>query len=223
MTIGAITGLYQQKIKRLLAYSTILNMGYVLIGLVSFSIDGLQSLFFYLLIYLFTNIGVFTLLLSIKELRNQPTKSLFLNNSVESLDKRKNIELSSLVYITDLQKLRNQPLLAFSFTLIIASFAGFPPLAGFFAKLYIFFSAISFQYYVLLFVAVIMSVISCFYYLRLIKYIYFSPVQTNTFIMPISFIHSIIISIVVLFLIVFMFYPGPLLTLSLSLALNILA
>jgi len=203
MTIGAITGLYQQKLKRLLAYSTILNMGYVLIGLVSFSIDGLQSLFFYLFVYLFTNIGMFTLILAIKELRNN--------------------QLHSLVYITDLQKLRNQPLLAFSFIIIVASFAGFPPLAGFFAKLYIFFSAIALQYYLLLMVAVIMSVISCFYYLRLIKYVYFAPIQSNVFIMPLSFIHSVILSIVVLCLIVFMFYPGPLLTLSLSLALNVLA
>lgn len=203
LTVGAITGLYQQKLKRLLAYSTILNMGYVLIGLVSFSIDGLQALFFYLFIYLFTNIGVFTLILAIKELRNN--------------------QLYSLVYITDLQKLRNQPLIAFSFIIMIASFAGFPPLAGFFAKLYIFFSAIALQYYLLLAVAVIMSVISCFYYLRLIKYVYFSPVQSNVFIMPVSLIHSIIISVVVLCLIVFMFYPGPLLTLSLSLALNVLS
>jgi len=225
MTIGAITGLYQQKLKRLLAYSTILNMGYVLIGLVSFSIDGLQSLFFYLLIYLFTNIGVFTLILAIKELRNQPIipqRDSQESKNLDSKAEKANVEINSLVYITDLQKLRNQPLLAFSFTLIIASFAGFPPLAGFFAKLYVFFSAISFQYYALLFVAVIMSVISCFYYLRLIKYIYFSPIQTNVFIMPISLIHSVIISVVVLSLIMFIFYPGPLLTLSLSLALNVL-
>lgn len=203
MTVGAITGLYQQKLKRLLAYSTILNMGYVLIGLVSFSIDGLQSLFFYLFIYLFTNVGMFTLILAVKELRNN--------------------QLHSLVYITDLQKLRNQPLLAFSFVIIVASFAGFPPLAGFFAKLYIFFSAIALQYYLLLLVAVVMSVISCFYYLRLIKYVYFAPIQSNIFIMPISFVHALIISVVVLCLIVFMFYPGPLLTLSLSLSLNVLA
>lgn len=203
MTIGAITGLYQQKIKRLLAYSTILNMGYVLIGLVSFSIDGLQALFVYLFIYLFTNIGVFTLILAVKELRNN--------------------QVHSLVYITDLQKLRNQPLLAFSFIIIVASFAGFPPLAGFFAKLYILFSAVALQYYLLLLVAVIMSVISCFYYLRLIKYVYFAPIQSNVFIMPLSLIHSVIISVVVLSLIVFMFYPGPLLTLALSLAINVLA
>lgn len=203
MAVGAITGLYQQKIKRLLAYSTILNMGFALIGLISFSIDGLQSLFFYLFIYLFTNIGVFTILLATKEIRNG--------------------QLHSLVYITDLQKLRNQPLLAFSFAMIISSFAGFPPLAGFFAKLYVFFSAVAFQYYFLLFVAVIMSVISCFYYLRLIKYVYFAPVQSNVFIQPISSIHSIILSVVVLGLIAFIFYPGPLLTLSLSLALDVLA
>jgi NADH-quinone oxidoreductase subunit N len=219
LTIGAITGLYQQKLKRLLAYSTILNMGYVLIGLVSFSIDGLQALFFYLLIYLFTNLGVFTILLAVKELRNN--------------------QLHSLVYITDLQKLRNQPLLAFSFIIIISSFAGFPPLAGFYAKLYVFFSALALQYYVLLIVAVIMSVISCFYYLRLIKYVYFTPLTASAslpptqalienqrltvFLMPLSLIHSLVIASVVLCLIVFMFYPGPLLTLSLSLALNVLS
>ena len=208
MTVGAITGLYQQKLKRLLAYSTILNMGYVLIGLISFSIDGLQSVFFYLLVYLFTNIGVFTLILAIKQLRG---------TSVTDRG------VQGLVYITDLQKLRNQPLLAFSFVIIIASFAGFPPLAGFFAKLYIFFSAIALQYYTVLIFAVLLSVISCFYYLRLIKYVYFSPVQSPIFILPISLIHSVIISIVVLSLIVFMFYPGPLLTLSLTLALNVLA
>lgn len=229
MTIGAITGLYQQKIKRLLAYSTILNMGYVLIGLVSFSIDGLQSLFFYLIVYLFTNIGVFTFLLAVKEVR--ATEDIGPNGEQPAghfVESKARLTTLSLVYITDLQKLRNQPLLAFGFVILIASFAGFPPLAGFFAKLYVFFSAIAFQYYLLLFVAIIMSVISCFYYLRLIKYVYFAPsmgiVSTPaSFIMPISLIHAVIISVVVLSLIVFMFYPGPLLTLSLSLALSVLA
>ncbi len=203
MSVGALTGLYQQKIKRLFAYSTILNMGYLLIGLITFSIDGLQALFFSLFIYIVSNIGLFTLFLAIKEYRNN--------------------KLHPLIYITEIKKIRNQPLLALSFVVIVSSLAGFPPLAGFFGKLYLFFSAIALEYYLLSIVGVLLSVISCFYYLRLIKYLYFAPLQTPVFLMPISFIHSLILSIVVLSLILFIVYPGPLLTLSLSLALQVLA
>jgi NADH-quinone oxidoreductase subunit N len=203
MSIGALTGLYQQKIKRLFAYSTILNMGYLLIGLITFSIEGLQALFFSLFIYILSNIGLFTILLAVKEYRNN--------------------KLYPLIYITEIKKIRNQPLLAFSFIIILCSLAGFPPLAGFFGKLYLFFSAIALEYYLLSIVGVLLSVISCFYYLRLIKYLYFAPLQSQVFLMPLSLIHSLILSIVVLSLILLIVYPGPLLTLSLSLALNILA
>jgi len=203
MSIGAITGLYQQKIKRLFAYSTILNMGHLLIGLITFSIDGLQALFFSLFIYILSNFGLFTLLLAVKEYRNN--------------------KLHPLIYITEIKKIRNQPLLAFSFVIIVCSLAGLPPLAGFFGKLYLFFSAIALEYYLLSIVGVLLSVISCFYYLRLMKYLYFAPLSNPVFLMPLSFIHSLILSVVVLGLILFIVYPGPFLTLSLSLALQVLA
>jgi len=203
MSVGALTGLYQQKLKRLFAYSTILNMGYLLIGLITFSIDGIQALFFSLFIYILSNIGLFTLFLAVKEYRNN--------------------KLHPLIYITEIKKIRNQPLLALSFVVILSSLAGFPPLAGFFGKLYLFFSAIALEYYLLSIVGVLLSVVSCFYYLRLMKYLYFAPLQTPVFLMPISFIHSMILSVVVLSLILFIVYPGPLLTLSLSLALQVLA
>jgi len=203
MGVGALTGLYQQKLKRLFAYSTILNMGYLLIGLITFSVDGLQALFFSLFIYIISNIGLFTIFLAVKEYRNN--------------------KLYPLIYITEVKKLRNQPLLAFSFVIIVSSLAGFPPLAGFFGKLYLFFSAIALEYYLLSILGVLFSVVSCFYYLRLIKYLYFAPLQSPVFLMPISLIHSIILSVVVLSLILFIIYPGPLLTLSLSLALQIVA
>lgn len=210
MLIGSITGLFQLKLKRLLAYSTLLNMGYLVIGLLCFSVEGLQALFFYLFLYLITNLGLFTLLLSVKQYK--PTKA---GGHVAGGS------ITPLVYLTEVKALRYHPLLALSLLLILASLAGFPPLAGFFAKLYLFFSALSLKYYLLSIIGVLCSVVSSFYYLRLINFLYFSPIQKPVMVLPLSFIHSLIISVVVFILVGFFLYPGPLLSLSLSLALHL--
>jgi NADH-quinone oxidoreductase subunit N len=228
MLVGAFGGLYQTKIKRLLAYSAIGHMGYLTIGLITGSVEGVTAVFIYLFIYMITSIGFFTILLSVESALPQ------------SFNRDRRIRLT---YITDLALLsKAHPLLAFSAAIILFSMAGIPPLAGFFSKLYLFLAAISSSFYLLATIAVLTSVVGCFYYIRLIKYLYFSsgvsqPLAGNDGAtygytasslharphhVTLSLTHSLIISASVFFLVLFILYPGPLLTLSLSLALHLL-
>lgn len=228
MLVGAFGGLYQKKIKRLLAYSAIGHMGYLTIGFITGSVEGVTAVFIYLFIYMITSIGFFTILLAVESALPQ------------SFSRDRRIRLT---YITDLALLsKAHPLLAFSAAIILFSMAGIPPLAGFFSKLYLFIAAISSSLYVLATIAVLTSVVGCFYYIRLIKYLYFaasasqplavssgdsygyvaSSVHDRPHQVSLSLTHSIIIAASVFFLVLFIVYPGPLLSLALSLALNLL-
>lgn len=225
MLVGAFGGLYQSKLKRLLAYSAIGHMGYLTIGLITGSIEGVTAVFIYLFIYMITSIGFFAVLLAVESADPQ------------SFSRDRRIRLT---YLTDLALIsKAHPLLAFSVAIILFSMAGIPPLAGFFSKLYLFLAAISSSLYVLATIAVLTSVVGCFYYIRLIKYLYFSSPNTveplaaggssfrlNLHSRPhqitLSLTHSVVIAFSVFFLVLFILYPGPLLTLSLSLALDLL-
>lgn len=152
ITIGfsSIVTLYQKKIKRFLAYSSINHVGYILVGLASGTLLGLHSVFFYLFAYLTMIFAFFGLL------------ALFPKN---------------LVYITDLLTLRNYPFLKFLTLGVFFSMAGLPPLLGFFSKFYIILAAIESHYYFIMSLIVGCSVISAFYYLRIIKVIQFEIAQ----------------------------------------------
>ena len=151
MTLGAIAGLGQNKIKRLLAYSSIGHVGYLLIGLACGTIEGIQSLLIGILIYVFMTINAFAVVLALRQNRQAPLK-----------------------YISDLSGLaKTNPILAFTFSITMFSYAGIPPLAGFCSKLYLFLAALGCGAYLLALVGVIASVISCFYYIRFVKVMYF--------------------------------------------------
>jgi NADH-quinone oxidoreductase subunit N len=152
MLFGAIAAIGQKNIKRLIAYSSIGHIGYALAGVASASNDGIQSSVIYLTIYIVMNLGLFSCLLMLR--RN--------DNYYESID-----DLSGLS--------KNHPILSFSLLVILFSLAGIPPLAGFFAKFYIFKAVLEQSMYFLAIVGLLSTVIAAFYYLRIIKIIYFDP------------------------------------------------
>ena len=150
MIVGAVAAIGQQNIKRLMAYSSIGHMGYVLAGLATGTNEGIQSLIIYLTIYLVMNLGAFGCIFMMK---------------------RENIFYENINDLSGLSK--NHPILAFSFLIILFSLAGIPPLAGFFAKFYIFMVVIEVKMYALAIIGLVTTVVSAFYYIRIIKVIYF--------------------------------------------------
>ena len=150
MLVGNIAAIFQDNIKRMLAYSGIAHAGYLLIGIVANSEQGIASIIFYLAIYLFMNIGAFAVVF-IMEGEGKEGNSI---HRFKGLAKR-------------------SPLLAAAMSLFMVSLAGFPPTAGFFGKLYVFIAAIKSGYTLITILAVIASVISVYFYLRVIVMMYF--------------------------------------------------
>tara|TARA_B100001250_G_scaffold58945_1_gene45882 strand:- start:1154 stop:2566 length:1413 start_codon:yes stop_codon:yes gene_type:complete len=150
MILGAVAAIGQNNIKRLMAYSSIGHMGYALAGLATGTNSGVQGTIIYLTIYLVMNLGAFGCIFMMK---------------------RENIYYENINDLSGLSK--NHPMLALSFLIILFSLAGIPPLAGFFAKFYIFMAVIENKMYTLAIIGLVTTVISAFYYLRIIKIIYF--------------------------------------------------
>jgi NADH-quinone oxidoreductase subunit N len=152
MLFGAIAAIGQTNLKRLIAYSSIGHIGYILAGLATVSNSGIQSSIMYIIIYIIMNLGLFSCLLMMR--RN--------NEYYEDIS-----DLSGLS--------KNHPVLSLTLLIILFSLAGIPPLAGFFAKFYIFKSVIEQSMYFLAIVGLLSTVVAAFYYLRIIKIIYFDP------------------------------------------------
>lgn len=150
MTWGALAGLAQNNIKRLMAYSSIGNMGYALLGIVAATPQGASSVILYMTIYMVMTAGTFGIILCMR--RN--------GRSVEAI--------SDLAGIS-----RTNPMMAYALAILLFSMSGIPPLAGFFGKLFVFQAAVASGFYVLAVVGVITSVIAAYYYLRIIKVMFF--------------------------------------------------
>ncbi|MDC3035965.1 NADH-quinone oxidoreductase subunit NuoN [Candidatus Pelagibacter sp.] len=150
MVFGAVAAIGQTNLKRLVAYSSISHVGYALAGLATGTNDGIQNSVIYITIYILMNLGLFSCLLMMKRK----------DEYYENID-----DLSGLS--------KNHPMLALSLLIILFSLAGIPPLAGFFAKFYIFKSVIEQSMYFLAVVGLLSTVVAAFYYLRLIKIMYF--------------------------------------------------
>ena len=190
MLFAAVAAIAQTNIKRLMAYSSIGHIGYALIGVACVSPEGIKSLTVYLMIYLIMNISVFAFILTMK--RND----------------------EYFEQISDMSGLyKNHPLSAIMISLMMFSLAGIPPLAGFFGKFYIFMAAVESNMFVLAVIGIIASVIGAFYYLRIVKVIYFDEPQA-------SYDGVSIKSLAVLFyptsllVVIFCFYPLPLLKIA---------
>lgn len=150
MLVGNIAAIFQNDLKRMLAYSGIAHAGYLLIGIVTNTQEGMASIIFYLAVYLFMNIGAFAVVF-IMEGEGQGGNSI---NRFKGLAKK-------------------NPLLAAAMSLFMVSLAGFPPTAGFFGKLFVFYAAIKEGYILITILAVIASIISVYFYLRVIVMMYF--------------------------------------------------
>jgi NADH-quinone oxidoreductase subunit N len=150
MIFGALGALSQTRMKRLLAFSSIGHVGFLLIGLASGTLEGLQGVFLYLLVYFFMTINAFSFVLSLRSDGEEP----------RYLHELKNLSVSN-------------PLLSITFSLTLFSMAGIPPLAGFLSKFYLFFAGLNASLYSLCVLGILSSVLSCFYYISLIKLMYF--------------------------------------------------
>jgi NADH-quinone oxidoreductase subunit N len=146
MVVGAFAALQQENMKRLLAYSSIGNMGYALIGLVSGTVGGVQASLLYVALYIMTTLGFFACLLTLHR-RGQVVEKIS--------------DLSGIVKVF--------PGIGFAMVFLLFSMAGIPPLAGFLGKMYVFQAAVAQEQYALALIGVITSVISAAYYLRVIK------------------------------------------------------
>ncbi len=150
MVLGALAAIPQSNIKRLMAYSSIGHVGYLLIGVAAGNTIGIQGVLFYLAVYLFMNVGTFAVILSMRQK----------GRMVEG--------------ITDLAGLsKTNPLMAGALAIFMFSMAGIPPMAGFWGKFYIFKAAIDSGMIALAVIGVLTSVIGAYYYLRIIKIMYF--------------------------------------------------
>ena len=154
MILGAVAAIGQTNIKRLIAYSSIGHVGYALAGLSTGTVTGYNSSIAYISIYVIMNLGVFGCIFLMKK------------------DGKYCEDIKDLAGIS-----KQNPILAISFLIIMFSLAGIPPLAGFFAKFYIFMSVIESGMYTLAIVGLLSTVISAFYYLRIIKIIYFDEIK----------------------------------------------
>jgi NADH-quinone oxidoreductase subunit N len=186
MFLGAIAAIAQKSIKRLLAYSSIGHVGYVLIALVAANDQGIRSASIYMFIYLIMNISVFAILLSLK-------KS---DKYVEQID-----ELSGLS--------KFNPIVSACLAIIMLSMAGIPPFIGFFGKFYVFIAAVESQQYILAILGVLASVISAFYYLRIIKGMYFDEaIDGDNFDFTINNQAKVILITLMFIITFFILYPS---------------
>nr|WVH37911.1 NADH dehydrogenase subunit 2 [Dichomitus squalens] len=218
LLIGTIVGLAQSKIKRLLAYSTISHIGFILLALAINTEQSIDSFLFYIIQYSITNLNTFLILIALGYVLK--------NNSQSILDSFQDIK-----YITELKGLFfNNPLLSLSLTICLFSMAGVPPLLGFFSKQFVLYSAMQSEYYFIGIIAIIVSVISASYYLKIIKVLHSESkeiveiveiVEETETQSSLSSLHSFMISTLTLFILLFILKPSILLNSTQLLALSL--
>jgi NADH-quinone oxidoreductase subunit N len=186
MGLGAFAAIGQRNIKRLMAYSSIGHMGFALVGLASATPEGVQGVLIYLAIYVAMTIGTFCVILAMR----RP------DGAVENIS-----DLAGLA--------RSNPALAFFLALLLFSLAGIPPLAGFFAKYYVFLAAIKAGLFTLAVLGVLASVVGAYYYLMIVKTMYFDEPAENFVPMPIEL--KAVLGVTGLFNLLYFVYPAPLL------------
>src|SRR5262252_1252296 len=189
MALGSFAAIGQTNIKRLMAYSSIGHMGFALVGLASGTVEGAQGVLMYVAIYVAMTLASFSIILAMK--RNG----------------------HALEQISDFSGLsRTNPVLAFFFAMFLFSLAGVPPLAGFFAKFYVFVAAIKAGLFTLAVIGVLTSVVGAFYYLSIIKVMYFDePLPTLD---PVRVELRAVLAVAGLFNILYFAYPGPLVSVA---------
>jgi len=185
MILGAVAAIAQENVKRLMAYSSIGHVGYALIGLAAATPAGIRGVLVYMAIYLFMNLGTWTVVLCMRQ-----------NGRM-------------LEGISDLSGLgRTQPGLAFALAVFMFAMAGIPPTAGFFSKLYIFLAAIDAKLTGLAVIGVLASVVGAFYYLRVVKVMYFDE-PVGAFDRPIAIELKAVLVVTAILTLFFILLPDP--------------
>ena len=186
MVLGAFAAIGQRNIKRLMAYSSIGHMGFALVGLAAGTTEGVQGVLIYMAIYVAMTLGAFAAILAMRR-----SEGMF-------------EEIGELAGLS-----RSNPALAFFFAMLLFSLAGIPPLAGFFAKYYVFLAAIKAGLFTLAVIGVLASVVGAYYYLLIIKIMYFDEPAKGFERMPMSL--KFVLAAAGLINMLFFVYPGPLL------------
>ena len=177
LIIGTVVGLSQYRIKRLLAYSTISHVGFLLLALAINTEESIESFLFYLVQYSLTNVNTFLILLAFGYIMST-SKSYLLSSRASN---KQSINSTDIQFIDQLKgQFKENPLLGFSLALCLFSMAGIPPLIGFFAKQMVLYSSTHGGYYFLSIIAILVSVISASYYLQIIRVIYFDTQDSNS-------------------------------------------
>nr|AGH24379.1 NADH dehydrogenase subunit 2 [Reclinomonas americana ATCC 50283] len=200
MLLGSLGALSQKRIKRLLAYSAIGHVGYVLIALATGTPEGIRGLLVYAVIYIIMSTCFFTVLLSLRK--------TYSGNQIVTID-----ELRALY--------KSNPVLSSTLAIVLFSMAGIPPLAGFFSKLYVFLPAIHEGLFLLVLVGVVASVISAVYYLGIVKIMYFEKLDSWTSFEQVDKQKAIILGVTTFLILFFFIYPSPLILMSHKAALMI--
>ena len=190
MVLGAFAAITQTNIKRLMAYSSIGHVGYALIGLAAGTEEGVRGILIYLAIYLAMNVGTFAIILSMR--RD--------GQMVEGV-----ADLAGLA--------KTHPGMALLLAAFMFSLAGVPPLAGFFGKFYVFMAAINAKLYILSVIGVLSSVVGAYYYLRIVKLMYFDE-ATQPLARPVGGELGVVMTVTGLFTILFFVIPAPILNLA---------
>jgi NADH-quinone oxidoreductase subunit N len=185
MALGSFAAIGQTNIKRLMAYSSIGHMGYALVGLAAGSAEGVAGVIIYLAIYLVMTLGTFACILAMRR------------------DGRMIEDIDALAGLS-----RTQPMMAFLLAMLLFSLAGIPPLAGFFAKFYVFLAAIHAGLYALAVIGVLLSVVGAYYYLRIVKLMYFdAPAESFE---PMQAPLAAVLGVSGAFILLYFVYPEPL-------------
>lgn len=189
MVLGAFAAIGQTNIKRLMAYSSIGHMGFALVGLAAGSASGVKGVIIYMTIYMAMTLGTFACILAMRR-DDQP---------VETID-----DLAGLA--------RTNKTMAVLFAALLFSLAGIPPLAGFFAKFYVFLAAIEAGLFALAVIGVLASVVGAYYYLRIIKIMFFDEPTASFDPMPGAL--SLVLGVSTVFVVLYVFWPTPLVSAS---------
>jgi NADH-quinone oxidoreductase subunit N len=187
MILGALAAISQTNIKRLMAYSSIGHVGYALVGLAAGTEEGVRGVAVYLAIYIFMNVGTFACILCMRQK----------DRMVEGIEDLKGLS-------------KTDPMMALALAVFMFSMAGIPPLAGFFGKLFVFSAAIHAGLYGLAIIGILTSVVGAFYYLRIVKFMYFDDAE-EAFDRPIGREMSLILLGTGLVISFFIVFPGPIL------------
>ena len=189
--IGSITALEQKKIKSLLAYSSISHIGYILISFSSGTNEGFQSLYAYIIVYMLAGLCIWSIFLILR------LKSFYFQ--------KQNKDLGDLTLL-----FKSNNIIAICFSIVLFSIAGFPPLIGFLTKMGIFLSAVEVGMYYVAIISILASVISTFYYIRIIKILFFEKSLVGNLYYPLEYTQTIVI-VTSFFLFIYLFINPTLL------------